>query len=183
MTEMTAKEAIEAANVALADLETARSGLERIQNIERELVAEIRKRYAKKILELEAEAKAAEEKLADLWENHDNKLRDNPKSKTATLRNGTLSERLGTVAVVIGDNSKVLAYLRKHGVMKRFTRRPEPVPVKSLLKLDPEFVNNAPDDVVRFEQGRTLHIKPLKSQVESARNLASRIVKLSKASN
>lgn len=178
---MTAEEVIEAVNSALADLAAARSGLERIQGIEQQLIDEIRKRYVKKILELESDIKAGEDRLADLWEKHSDMLRDNPKSKTATLRNGTLSERFGVVAVVIGDTNKVIAYLRKHGVMKRFTRRPEPVVVKSHLKLDPEFVNNAPDDVMRFEQKRTLHIKPLELQVESARNLTSRVVKLRKA--
>ncbi len=181
MSELTKAEAVEVANGVLADLAAAQTALQKIQALEDELVSEIKKRYQKKILELEDQIRNAERALASLWEADGEKLRDTPKGKTATLRNGTLSERLGTVAVVLGNSSDVLLYLRTRGVVKRFTKQPERVVVKSLLRLEPGFVDKAPDEIMHFEQARTLHMKPAKSQVESARNLAAQKVRLGKA--
>lgn len=174
---------VRTANKALADLSAARAELEKISAVESSLFAEIRKHHQARIDELGETVRQAEDLLAKLWQDHGDELRDSSKSKTATLRNGTLSERLGVATVVLGERSRVLRYLRRRRATLRFTKKSEPEISKAKLKMDPKFVDGAPDEIMHFEKVRTLYIRPVDASTEGSRVLGTEHVRLTDASN
>lgn len=161
-----------AANDALKELGAAIRQLENVQKRQDEQIQAIKDENKVLIEGLEAKIVAFKTILANLWQEHGSELRDT-RSKTATLRNGTLSERSNPESLWMGDPALVLKYLRKMGVVRKFTRQPPREVVKALLRRDVAFVDGAPDHLLHFQRSSTLHVSPTQSLVESQRGTAA----------
>lgn len=83
------------------------------------------------------------EKLVDelkhIWEEHKGALVDDG-GKSAMFRSGVLGTRTSPPTLVIADESAVMRYLRRHGLLKRFTKIGKRTIDKVALKKAPEVV-------------------------------------------
>lgn len=176
--EPTEEDIVRMTNEALADFGTSVRRLETIHIRMNELIQLIQDWHQSEIEELEAKIKEDRETFQFFWENYGSVLRDSKGGKTATLRNGIISERLHPVSLRIGDAKGLLKYLGVHGVLRRFTHQPPRVINKDALKRDRKFLQKIPKHLVQEVQERTLHILPTDLQVKSKRGSANLTIPL-----
>jgi phage host-nuclease inhibitor protein Gam len=165
-------------NEALADLGNSIRELDDIHNLKNKLIQDIKDWQKERVEELEARIEDDMKTIRAFWRKRSSALRDSKDSKTATLLNGTISERLNPISLRIDDVSGALKYLGKMGVLRQFTHRPPRVIDKEALKRNPAFVDRIPKHIMYLIRERTLHIKPSNVQVTSKRASASLTIPL-----
>jgi len=84
--------------------------------------------------------------------------------KTAVFRNGVLSSRLSPGSLIVNDENKALAYIKRQGKLRRFTRMGKRTLDKVALKKDLAFVEKLPG--VHFDQPENLTIKLIRTSIE-----------------
>lgn len=175
------EEAEAKANTLLEWLASAYAELDQLQlEQDKEIEAVIATRRPR-VEELLRRIEIDEAGLVDLWEQHKQLLtKSTPtrQSKTAKLVAGTISERLGSEALVIPDEAALERYLRRIRQWRTHSRYVGRKLDKSSVKKDRALVEAAPEGLVSYERTRTLHYTPAKLKIEKKRVLPSLRIRL-----
>lgn len=85
--------------------------------------------------------------------------------KTAVLRNGILSSRTSPGSLIVDDESKALAFIKRVGKLRLFTKPPSKRTLdKTALKKDPSFVDKVPG--IHIDRPENLTITLARTKIE-----------------
>lgn len=131
-------------------------------------ISEVVERYAP---QLDPKIQARDElmsELADIFNEHEPQL-TRGHGQRAVFRSGTLEARTSPGSLVIDDETKVISWLRRHGMLKAFTRIGKRTVEKKKLKDRPDLVAKIPG--AHIERPRRLTVRLARTRVELTRDL------------
>jgi phage host-nuclease inhibitor protein Gam len=157
-----AVEELEIRLVTLADTEMQLTDL--TSEVDKKMQA-LRIEYAPRIDQLTELRETTVTEITAIFQQHRGPLTEET-GKTATLRGGTLSARLGNEALEIVDATRLEKFLRRKGRWLKYTIQPPRRIDKTALKKDRSLIESAPRNTVRFTREENLIIKLPKLQLE-----------------
>lgn len=151
---------IEAKLSELAEVDTQLRELEVTKDQE---IKRIVDEYAPRIDPLTERREGLMTELATLYVDNESVLTTGH-GKTAVFRSGVLSSRSSQGSLVVDDEGAAMKYLRKHGLLRRFTRMGKRTIDKAALKKHPEVVEKIPG--MSIDTPEHLHIKLVRTKIE-----------------
>jgi len=134
------------------------------------MIKDVEDEFAQPLNVATAEHQALVNKIAEIFEESRDELVEHG-SKTATLRSGTLQAKLAPASIDITDESAAMAFTRRMGKLKVFTKVGKRTFVKANLQKDPDFVAACPGMEMQQPENLLITLTRTPNQTEVKREL------------